>query len=195
MGGLLALFAALSGLGDLVKEILTVLYQYGKFWVQVEQWEQAVILRLGKYHRTRGPGLRFKWPFLEKSETTNVKDDTMEIEPISITTLDGKTISIGSVIYFRVKNVQLYLTEHNDALSNMRDKSRGEMSDLIEDINWDAIRKKTTRTTLKNKLAESFKLMGVEVQEVKFTHKSQSPAFKIFTDSKSIKQTLTTYDK
>ena len=32
-------------------------------WFQVEANSEGVILRLGKYHRTVGPGLRFKIPF------------------------------------------------------------------------------------------------------------------------------------
>lgn len=172
--------------GEFVKEVLVTFYGHLKFWHQVDHWENAVILRWGKYHKTLNPGRYWKWPIRDYGISTNVKPDTIEIDSISITTLDKKNISIGIVIGYQVKNIKLFLVEHNDSLSNFADFCKGELSDVIEDLNWDDIRKKTTRTNLKNKLKPHAEALGLEINEVKFTDKCEVKAFKIFSAANKI---------
>ena len=52
----------------------------------VDQAEEAVITRLGKYHTTKGPGLQFKLPFgIDRNYTVNVK--TVQTAQFGFTTL------------------------------------------------------------------------------------------------------------
>jgi modulator of FtsH protease HflK len=173
-------------MGELIKQFIVAFCEYIKFWHQVEHWEEAVILRWGKYHRTLKPGWHWKWPICDFGLSTNVKPDTIEIEPVCITTLDGKTTSIGIVVSHQVKEVRLFLVEHNDSLSNFVDLCKGELSDVIEDTNWDDIRKKTTRTILKNKLKPHAEALGLLIKDVNFTDKCEVRSFTFFTSNGKI---------
>jgi modulator of FtsH protease HflK len=171
---------------EFLKEIIIATYGSLKFWYQVDHWEQAVLLKWGKYNKTLSPGRYWKWPIRDYGLSTNVKPDTVEIDAISITTLDRKTISIGIMVPFQVKDVKLFLVEHNDSLSNFVDICKGELSDLIEDTTWDDIRKKSTRTILKNKIKPHAEALGLQIGDVKFTEKCEVRSFKIFTANNKI---------
>jgi len=169
-------------MGDWIKELLTLFWDYLKCWVLVNHWEEAIILRKGQYLKTRKPGLYYKHPFIDYSLEVSVKPDTIDIEPLSITTLDGESISIGMMLEFQIVDSKAFKIDTNDAISNMKDLARGELSDHLEELAWADIKKKTTKTSLKKKIQEHFTYMGVEIKELKFTHKAKSKVLRLFSD-------------
>jgi regulator of protease activity HflC (stomatin/prohibitin superfamily) len=68
----------------------------------VQEWERGVIFRLGKYDRTRGPGLVFIIPGLERMVKADLRVITMEVPPQEVITRDNVTIKVNAVIYFRI---------------------------------------------------------------------------------------------
>src|SRR5882757_4145780 len=44
------------------------------------QYQRAVIFRLGRYSRTGGPGLYFLWPFIEWQTTLDLRTRTTIVE-------------------------------------------------------------------------------------------------------------------
>lgn len=68
----------------------------------VQEWERGIILRLGKYDRTRGPGLFFIIPYVEKMLKVDLRIITMEVPAQEIITRDNVTAKVNAVIYFKV---------------------------------------------------------------------------------------------
>ncbi|MFH0802880.1 MAG: slipin family protein [bacterium] len=68
----------------------------------VQEWERGVIFRLGKYDRTRGPGLIFLIPIIDKMLKVDLRVITMEVPPQEVITKDNVTMKVNAVIYFRV---------------------------------------------------------------------------------------------
>ncbi|MBI2252338.1 MAG: slipin family protein [Armatimonadetes bacterium] len=68
----------------------------------VQEWERGCIFQLGKYNRTRGPGLIFMLPFVEKMIKMDLRVITMEIPPQEIITKDNVTVKVTAVLYFRI---------------------------------------------------------------------------------------------
>jgi membrane protease subunit HflK len=59
--------------GMIIAGILVLIFLATSVFI-VDQAEEAVITRLGKYHVTRGPGLQFKLPFgIDRNYTVNVR--------------------------------------------------------------------------------------------------------------------------
>lgn len=179
-------------MGDILswlKDKFHTIWEYGRFWFVVNEYQEAVLLTNGKYSGTFTAGLYFKFPFWEYVYEVNIKSDTLVIPPISCTTLDGKTISIGLVMDYHIDpmiknqrrlsqtNSKKFILDNNDSISNLRDKSAGELSDLMEDTNWDEIRKKGTKTALKNKIIKYANNLGVTIDDLKFTFKSECSVY------------------
>jgi regulator of protease activity HflC (stomatin/prohibitin superfamily) len=66
------------------------------------QYQRAVIFRLGKYSRTAGPGLYFLWPFIEWQTTLDLRTKTTIVEQQETITRDNVPIKINAVIWQRV---------------------------------------------------------------------------------------------
>ena len=68
------------------------------------QYQRAVIVRLGRYHRTAGPGLFFKWPLIEWLVMTDLRTRTTAVEAQETITRDNVPIKINAVIWQRVND-------------------------------------------------------------------------------------------
>jgi len=68
----------------------------------VSEWERGVIFRFGKYDRTRGPGLVFMFPGVERMIKVDLRVITMDVPAQEVITKDNVTMKVNAVIYFRI---------------------------------------------------------------------------------------------
>jgi regulator of protease activity HflC (stomatin/prohibitin superfamily) len=69
-----------------------------------QQYQRAVIFRLGRYARTSGPGIFFTIPFLEWRTITDLRVLTTSVEPQEAITRDNVPVKIEAVIWRRTIN-------------------------------------------------------------------------------------------
>jgi regulator of protease activity HflC (stomatin/prohibitin superfamily) len=65
------------------------------------QYERAVVLRLGKYQRTAGPGLYYIIPFVDRGRTVDLRTMTTEVAQQEAITKDNVPVKINAVIWRR----------------------------------------------------------------------------------------------
>lgn len=68
----------------------------------VRQYERGVVLRFGKLIGTRGPGLNFILPFIDRMTRVSLRINTVVLEPQEVITRDNVTIKVDAVVYFMV---------------------------------------------------------------------------------------------
>lgn len=95
--------------------VLVVLFLMGLRIVQ--EYQRAVIFRLGRYSRTGGPGVFWVIPFLEYTRTIDIRTITEAIEPQETITRDSVTIKVNAVVWYKV-------TSPSKATIAVRDFSR-----------------------------------------------------------------------
>jgi regulator of protease activity HflC (stomatin/prohibitin superfamily) len=78
------------------------------------QYERAVIFRLGRYARTAGPGLYFKIPLIEWQWKIDLRTTTTAVEQQETITLDNVPIKINAVIWRRIVDPKLSVIEVRD---------------------------------------------------------------------------------
>jgi regulator of protease activity HflC (stomatin/prohibitin superfamily)/Tfp pilus assembly protein PilF len=66
------------------------------------QYERAVVFRLGKYWTTRGPGLYWLIPLLEWRTTVDLRTLTAAVEQQETITKDNVPIKVNAVVWYRV---------------------------------------------------------------------------------------------
>lgn len=66
------------------------------------QYERAVVFRLGRYQRTAGPGIYLLLPFIEWQTKVDLRTQTTSVAPQEAITLDNVPIKINAVIWQRV---------------------------------------------------------------------------------------------
>ena len=68
----------------------------------VQEYERAVVFRLGRYVGVRGPGLVLLIPFIERMVRVDLRVVTMDVPVQEAITRDNVTVSVDAVVYFRV---------------------------------------------------------------------------------------------
>jgi regulator of protease activity HflC (stomatin/prohibitin superfamily) len=70
----------------------------------VQEYDRAVIFRLGRAIGVKGPGLIILWPIIDSMAKVSLRINTLEVQPQDVITKDNITIKINAVVYFKVVN-------------------------------------------------------------------------------------------
>ncbi len=68
----------------------------------LREYERAVIFRLGRMVASRGPGITYVIPFVEKMLHVDLRTVTMDVPPQDVITRDNVSVKVSAVLYFRV---------------------------------------------------------------------------------------------
>lgn len=68
----------------------------------MNEYERAVVFRLGRYIAAKGPGLIILIPFIDKMVRVSLRTVTLDVPPQDVITKDNVSIKVSAVVYFRV---------------------------------------------------------------------------------------------
>ncbi len=77
----------------------------------LNEYERAVVFRLGRLTPYRGPGVVFIIPILERQVRIDLRTVTLDIPPQDVITRDNVTVKVSAVLYFRVVDPSRAVTE------------------------------------------------------------------------------------
>jgi regulator of protease activity HflC (stomatin/prohibitin superfamily) len=77
----------------------------------LKEYQRAVIFRLGRLVRARGPGITYVIPGVEKMMRVDLRTVTMDVPPQDVITRDNVSIKVSAVLYFRVIEPNRAITE------------------------------------------------------------------------------------
>jgi len=83
----------------------------------VQEYERAVIFRLGRLVSggARGPGIFFIVPCIDTYSKCDLRTVTFDVPPQEILTKDSVTVAVDAVVYFRISNATVSVTNVTDA--------------------------------------------------------------------------------
>ena len=72
----------------------------------IQEYERAVIFRLGRLSRTstRGPGMCFILPCIDTIHLVDIRTVSFDVPPQEVLTRDSVTVAVDAVIYYRIFN-------------------------------------------------------------------------------------------
>ncbi len=68
----------------------------------LSNWERAVILRLGRYNRTTGPGLIFLLPWIDRAYRVDTRIVTLDVPRQEMMTKDNVPVTVDAILLFNV---------------------------------------------------------------------------------------------
>ena len=86
----------------------------------VQQWERAVILRLGQIEAIVGPGLHFRVPGIDVVRRVDMRTQTIDLMGQSAITKDNISVGIDAVVFMRAEDAEKMITQivnYRDAVS------------------------------------------------------------------------------
>ncbi len=140
------------GIVAVVVAVLAAMWLYTAVYSLDEQ-EQAVILRLGKYHETVGPGLNIYFPPMDRKYEQNVTRERAYTRQGPMLTEDENIIEVPLTVQYKINNLQ-------DFVLNV---ASPELS--LQQATESALRHVVGSTAMDQVLTEGREVLAVQVKE------------------------------
>lgn len=167
----------LDRLIDLILDSLSLF----KFWEVIEPYEQAVVTRLGLYHRTLEPGFHWVIPFaIERAIGDSVVPVTHALNPQSLTTADGRSVVVRAVITRSIVDIQKALLECEGVENVLVDSAVGAVADAVRAHGWDDLSSKEFAAALTAEVRDRARPWGVKIHRVQLADISASRSLRLW---------------
>jgi regulator of protease activity HflC (stomatin/prohibitin superfamily) len=67
----------------------------------VQQYEQGLVERFGRYRKTLDPGFHLIVPFIEKVRKIDMREQVVDVPPQEVITKDNVVVTVDAVVYFQ----------------------------------------------------------------------------------------------
>ena len=145
-----------SGSGSgffIILVVLAAIFWAGMGFYTVDQQERGVVLRLGKYAETVGPGLRWNPPLIDEVQKVNVTQVRTRTHRALMLTKDENIVDVDMAVQYVItdpKNFQLSVRDPEGSLSHAAES---------------ALRHVVGATDMHSILTQGRELLSVQVQE------------------------------
>src|ERR1700712_5662614 len=132
--------------------VLAAIWLYSAVYV-VDEQEQAVVLRFGKYYETVGPGLNIYFPPIDKKYMENVTRERAYTKQGQMLTEDENIVEVPLTVQYKISNLQDFVL----------DVDQPEIS--LQQATDSALRHVVGSTAMDQVLTEGRELMASEIKE------------------------------
>lgn len=144
----------------------------------VPEYERGVVFRLGRLIDSRGPGLFFLIPIMERMVRVDTRVITMDVPPQEVITLDNVTIKVNAVLYFMVVDPQYAVVKVVDFIRATMQIAQTTLRSVVGQVELDELlaRREAINERLQRIIDEQTEPWGVKVTivEVKDVELPQS---------------------
>ena len=134
----------------------------------VQQHEQGLIERFGRYRKTVGPGFHMIVPFIEKMKKVDMREQVVDVPPQEVITKDNVVVTVDAVVYYQATDpVKLKYNISNFVLAATK-LAQTNLRNVIGDMDLDEAltSRETINTELRQILDEATDVWGTRVVRV-----------------------------
>ena len=137
------------------------------------EYERGVILTLGRYTGTKGPGLILLIPVVQRMIRVDLRVTVMDVPPQDVISLDNVSVRVNAVVYFRVVDSDKSVLEVENFLQATSQLAQTRLRSVLGQHELDEIlaQRDSINHTLQVTLDEAtdpwgIKIMNVEIKDV-----------------------------
>lgn len=156
--------------------VIVVLILLVKALRVLKEYERGVVLRLGRFHMTKGPGLRLIIPWIDKMTKMPVRIVTMDVPSQEVITRDNVSVKVNAVVYFKVVDPERAFLEVEEYLQATQQIAQTTLRSILGQAELDELLSNRDELnmelqTIVDKLTEPWgiKVTTVEVKDVELT--------------------------
>ena len=112
-------------------ELLRSFWRLFVWWVVIQPWEMGIRIRLGKRRTRLAPGLSFRIPYVDAVYRQSVRLRFTTLPPQTVTTQDGKTLTLAGVLGYSIENVDLLYDTLHQAEDGLRSLAQGAVAAYV----------------------------------------------------------------
>jgi regulator of protease activity HflC (stomatin/prohibitin superfamily) len=101
---------------SLVAAVVVVLYFLFSSIKILREYERGVVFRLGRLIASKGPGIIFLIPFVDKMVKVSLRTVVLDVPPQDVITRDNVSIKVNAVIFFKVVDARAAVVQVEDFL-------------------------------------------------------------------------------
>ena len=135
----------------------------------VDVFEHAGVLRFGRYHRTVGPGLHWKIPFVDKPWEVTTCVTTVRLPAQYLTTRDGVPVSLASIVKYEIVDVEPYIKDIFDQHDVLCDVTMGAIRRAVSESEYQALIANPPEAQVATAVRRAAHRYGFKIHEVTFT--------------------------
>jgi len=149
----------------------------------VRDYEEAVLLRFGKFNKLLKPGIHFKLPFFDEVLEQHIAVTTLSLAAQSLYTKDNNNIVVKAVVKYKIADVKTFLLEVYDAQDAIADMSQSIIKNVIMSMTLPECTDSDLDNSLTKKVRVEARKWGVEVQQVTLTDLAPIRSFRLINDT------------
>jgi len=172
----------LDKLIDLIIQIWDVLFPI----VKIYDYEQAVVMRNGKFLKIWTAGRHYKIPYFDDVLNHHVSTTTIALSPQSLTTKDGQSIVVKGMIKYKVTDIHAFLILVNDAKDAMVDSTMGIIRETVNERDWVEVQTGKIDGLISSRVTKAMKEYGIAVEKVTLTDMAIMKSFRLFLGEHTI---------
>lgn len=134
----------------------------------VNEYERLVVFRLGRCTGSKGPGLVWLIPVIERGVIVEIKEEFEQVRDQKCITRDNAFLQTDLLFYWRIVNAELSVVQVTDLKGALLGAAtaalRAVIGEMLLDQTW--ARREQISLTLREKLREETKRWGVEITSV-----------------------------
>ena len=151
--------------------------------VIIPDYEEAVLLRAGRFKKVLKPGFHVKLPIIDEVVQQHVVVTTLSLSAQSLYTKDKQNVVVKGVIKYKISDVKVFLLEVFDAQDALADMTQSIIKNIIISLPLDACIDPEIDNTLTKKVRVEARKWGVDIQQVTLTDIAPIRSFRIINDS------------
>lgn len=138
----------------------------------LKEYERAVVFRLGRFTKVKGPGLFILWPGIDKMTKVSLRVLAMDVPPQDVITKDNISIKVNAVAYFRVFEPSKAILEVEDYLYATGQLTQTTLRSVLGEYELDEIlgQREKINMRLQKILDQSTDAWGIKVSTVEIKH-------------------------
>jgi regulator of protease activity HflC (stomatin/prohibitin superfamily) len=143
-----------------------------------QEWRRAVVLRLGRFHAVKGPGVYLLWPIDTIATIIDLRIQTANITAEQALTRDTVAVGVDAIIFWQVEDARaaaINIVNYTQAIERVAQTSLREMIGSI-DLGKLLSDRHTADEALQRTIASKIKDWGVAVRALQDAMSRQAQA-------------------
>jgi len=146
----------------------------------VDEFEGALVLRFGKFHRELVPGFHWIIPFsVDRVLSCEICLCTVDLKPQSLTTRDEENIVLTATVSYRVEDPKIYLLKVMNSAAVIEDSSTGIIHEFVSKSTWQELTTVNLAYELEKSIRRKAKNFGIAVDSVYLKDFQRCKAYRI----------------
>lgn len=171
---------------DKLIELFMTFIEAFRFGVIIDQYQQGVVLRLGKYVRRLEPGFHWLIPFyIERAIEVNVVDRTWNLGKQGLTTADGKAIVVTAIVTNRIRDAVKAVCNVERPDDAIRDLCYSNIGALVRQNTWEQISAPDFEDQLLRACRRNAFKYGMEISAVQLSDCCLVRSYNLYTQEPS----------